>query len=1079
MLPADLQWVGKNVFTKPNELRKPIKLWYYPPSAPDSAKHQGTKPEPSEHFLRKFCLWVPRMQYDFQIKCPICDRDVHSKGLHKTVRKVLDFDQIYYLATEWYMCQSCQKSLLGWDRRVIEQLPSYLKEKFPAVLTLKNACDKKVITFMRSRTLGNSTHALRNIILEMHSEGWIRQNLDYLTRCTKYKKSQQYFYPKATVDFEPVEKDNRDIPTAGWLLSTYSRDVWSRLDLCKAEITSVFGTILKIDSTKKVLKKLVGDAQGTASWVTDIGNEYGAILQCIVTSSESKDGLEKLTVGIVKRYREANEPPPQLLYADSNCCSEEGRLSKYRVLFAEWKDLIIKLDIFHFIMRIELGISSESHPLYGTFMQRLSACIFEWDRHDYRLLLTAKKEELAAKGVPSPSDKTAASNISKKELAKHCRRRTRGVEVTTKKLDELFRDFDGATDTLGVPLFKEGECSMKSCIEQQKKHIPCIQDPDIPLYTQIGTIKKGKQQLPVYRCARGSSSLESFHSALPTFIPGKRANAVNFQSYLVDGIARWNRARKDAATQDENLKKLRTFDSELLAKFNELHLNVHGEPFNNMPPPNKVTDEFIGMEYLYQELNKTFEEDEINKKVDEIEEPGEDDEGIEVDFFPAENLRNFETVVNLAEERQETTESELGNRNVEQQERGEGEMEIGEGNVEQEENRAEDEIEKGEENATTDTLSIPGWDKVDALAKAILAFKDEDIQCLSDQQATRLLELYEDLIDFDKKPLTFTASPKKTSFSPSRYRARKPAESHTFHSSMTRVFYSGSEAPISPEKIRLVEAICFRLAANLHESNTIKVDGVSKRVSKQRALLYHYNKVKDPINKTTLLKNKIVLGTLNETTIRLWLNKNQRMESVKLLMTGRPERSNVAIAATPLPGVRPKPTNLEGHGQPMVFPEPMDRSGQALRKHRKSRSAATFANTPPLNTPPTLMQQPMTMPQLIRQPMAMPQPMLLPSPPTSPLSPMMIPLHPVPAQHVISTPSLIPRSTFHKRKQKEKMGLPIIRIAPQKCKACGEPMNTHQKYLGRHVYCKRKTDKSYEDFCKDIANEIAAKKAKH
>lgn len=43
------------------------------------------------------------------------------------------------------------------------------------------------------------------------------------------------------------------IPKAPWFLAVYVRDVMSRVDETKAKITSTFGTILKLDSTKKVI----------------------------------------------------------------------------------------------------------------------------------------------------------------------------------------------------------------------------------------------------------------------------------------------------------------------------------------------------------------------------------------------------------------------------------------------------------------------------------------------------------------------------------------------------------------------------------------------------------------------------------------------------------------------------------------------------------------------------------------------------------------------------------------------------------------------------------------------------------
>ena len=45
------------------------------------------------------------------------------------------------------------------------------------------------------------------------------------------------------------------VPTPKWFLSAYVHDVMFRKDTLKGSITSAFGEIIKIDSTKKILKK--------------------------------------------------------------------------------------------------------------------------------------------------------------------------------------------------------------------------------------------------------------------------------------------------------------------------------------------------------------------------------------------------------------------------------------------------------------------------------------------------------------------------------------------------------------------------------------------------------------------------------------------------------------------------------------------------------------------------------------------------------------------------------------------------------------------------------------------------------
>ena len=49
----------------------------------------------------------------------------------------------------------------------------------------------------------------------------------------------------------------RQLPTYAWLLRVYGLDTLSRLEETKAQITSVYGEILKMDSTKKVRCKSV------------------------------------------------------------------------------------------------------------------------------------------------------------------------------------------------------------------------------------------------------------------------------------------------------------------------------------------------------------------------------------------------------------------------------------------------------------------------------------------------------------------------------------------------------------------------------------------------------------------------------------------------------------------------------------------------------------------------------------------------------------------------------------------------------------------------------------------------------
>ena len=92
-------------------------------------------------------------------------------------------------------------------------------------------------------------------------------------------------------------------------------------------------------------------------------------------------------------------------------------------------------------------------------------------------------------GVQNPSVSAIQKAISKEELARHCCRRTRGAEVTLQLIEELVLELSSsptAVDSNGVHVFSG---DMVKILNEEKKHIKCIQDPDgIRLYTVMGHI---------------------------------------------------------------------------------------------------------------------------------------------------------------------------------------------------------------------------------------------------------------------------------------------------------------------------------------------------------------------------------------------------------------------------------------------------------------------------------------------------------------------------------------------------------------------------------------------------------------
>ena len=169
----------------------------------------------------------------------------------------------YYLAGEYMACPKCTGSFVLWNQRMLDQLADGVRAHFPVVLIYKYACDQAIISPLRARRIGNSPTALCQNLQELHSDEWLRKKLIYLTDCQCHQSGLQQLGLPAP-DYPPAATLPH-FPTPKWFLAAYVKHVRSQLPSLLAQVTSTFGTILKVDSTKKVCKKLQGAAANTAN----------------------------------------------------------------------------------------------------------------------------------------------------------------------------------------------------------------------------------------------------------------------------------------------------------------------------------------------------------------------------------------------------------------------------------------------------------------------------------------------------------------------------------------------------------------------------------------------------------------------------------------------------------------------------------------------------------------------------------------------------------------------------------------------------------------------------------------------
>ena len=928
----DHLWVSEAFFSRESEtvsfdFTKVDRLWYSPPQPALPKDNSKWVPKIASYFGHRLMLWMPLKLWRCELKCPHCKKSLRACGSYRhNVKRVVDVDGYYFMAGEYLECSSCRRKVVSWAKEIVDQLDPGHRNQFPCIVTYKMACDLKVARLLRERTAGNGPQQLEKRLAEQFFEAWLRKSAAYLTDC---KALVGRGLVTRTFPQMPIQPDP---PKYKWLQGVYVRDVLDRLPEIKASQTSVFGTILKMDSTKKIVKKLAGKASGTAQWDTNVGNELGQVLQSVLTVSEGA-ALTKMIQGIVDRYKNANVPPPKVLYVDRDCCGEHSHL---RIQFKDWPDLIIRLDIWHFMRRIARGVVTEQHPLYAEFMSRLSACIFVRVDEDVELLKEAKRAVMLSSGIPNPSGDDVVRAITRAELQLHCRRRTRSADDIENNISSLIETFSGdeGNNTLGVCLLDKEK--IDAIWEEQKAHIPCLLDPEgIQLYTKVGTLTKGGLVLPKYRCARGTVSLESFHLHINRFIPGSTSSDMNFQAYLLDGLYRWNENRARQGTTEVTKGHYHSYSLTLRHAVNDLGREVLGvELDTSLGRPLTHSGELIGVEYLYDQTGNTLEpptEDEGEEEQSEVAEENSFDD-VDEGFEEIEDQTIHGLASSVTRRTTDATRTDTTNDDVTPQPSTSGLPET-RSLASQESEPAtpaptpvDPPVVESSEEEVRDSRNIPGYVAVANLAEYLKSLRDPG--GLSDGQAANVIMLWNMLSDYDKKPTEFP--PRHQEALKSRFKASSKRKQTPGVESSRRAFLGANSGPATkPDANRIMESLIERLVDL--EIDPVRVGGKLDKNWPAR-VLKQYGNIRSKVMLSRRVKDEtsLQLAEINRHTLTAWHNKKSKRMEQDVLVQGCQLQRPAFSSKEPVPEPKDKPaarTKFVPH--PMQFPMQPNTSGQA------------------------------------------------------------------------------------------------------------------------------------------------------
>ncbi|KAK1888878.1 Non-toxic nonhemagglutinin type D [Dissostichus eleginoides] len=591
---------------KRRRVMKSDRMWFYPPEPPGFVG--GGLPTPQLFFRSRVFVWRPVGVWRYSLKCPRGDncvgsgRNVHlsKSGYHSKVRLICDVSGWYTVITEVLSCGPCTKAArikegvsvgrwLAWDNAILSQLSEAHQAIFPAVLTTMRGVDRNVVRLLRDRTEGNTMEKVWRQVQENHVEDCTPGGIVSAMR--------------QTFQAPPAQKQ---LPTAWLLRHAFLLAEANNVQDYRSQSLSTFGTVMKMDSTKKVVKKLSGQGRGSAEWFTSIGNEYSPIVSFVLTCEESAQKLQPMCRGVMERFRLANQPVPKILYIDRRCCRAQGPTSA-ETMFQEWFDggMVVRLDIFHWIHRFDAAVRTDSHSKYAVFKSTLAGAVLAYNRTDLELLIKAVRAKDPDTFRSVSEQDVVRLYVTRDQLQHHVRRVTLGAQETFRLIHLDIKELMGPAglDQSEVSLFKTPGAIDEMWVGQQR-HLECIQDPPgMNMYRVARTTTINSVDLPHYKSLRGSNSLEGFHKSLPHMIPGPHCAARPYQVYLISGIARWNCDRSSDVVFGGKGRRHRTYSAPLIHRLNTRCQQLFGETVEeNFRAPAEVdSNELLGLEYLFSE----------------------------------------------------------------------------------------------------------------------------------------------------------------------------------------------------------------------------------------------------------------------------------------------------------------------------------------------------------------------------------------------------------------------------------------------------------------------------------------------
>jgi hypothetical protein len=216
---------------------------------------------PDGYYYPDVFVWIPDLVGEVKLICPTCSKSdrVVAHGYPSSVpaRRVVSLNQCYYILSRRYICQSCNRTFLGHNQKVLQALPTFVSAMFPAYLTARSGLDKKVVTMLRAlfnKSVGPEPFS--NLLKELHTLRHHQLMYNYYS-VVNHRRALGSVEFNATNHLRFSTFDDQSgyagfTPSAGYLRDVYLQQMREIRTFQDLEVMMRSSKILKGDDSHKV-----------------------------------------------------------------------------------------------------------------------------------------------------------------------------------------------------------------------------------------------------------------------------------------------------------------------------------------------------------------------------------------------------------------------------------------------------------------------------------------------------------------------------------------------------------------------------------------------------------------------------------------------------------------------------------------------------------------------------------------------------------------------------------------------------------------------------------------------------------